>query len=39
MATETQNYVRTIGTRYAQSSGGVTLTTKTEAREAKANRK
>jgi soluble lytic murein transglycosylase-like protein len=37
---ETQNYVRTIGTRYAQSGGnGVTLTTKTEAREAKTNRK
>jgi soluble lytic murein transglycosylase-like protein len=40
---ETQNYVRTIGARYAQSgaggAGGVTLTTKTEAREAKANRK
>ncbi|MDT5270447.1 MAG: hypothetical protein QOH49_2633 [Acidobacteriota bacterium] len=37
---ETQNYVRTIGARYAQSGGnGVTLTTKTEAREAKANRK
>jgi soluble lytic murein transglycosylase-like protein len=37
---ETQNYVRTIGTRYAQSGGnGVTLTTKTEAREAKGNRK
>jgi soluble lytic murein transglycosylase-like protein len=34
---ETQNYVRTIGTRYAQSGGtGVTLTTKTEARGAKA---
>ena len=29
---ETQNYVRTIGTRYAQSGGnGLTLTTKTEA--------
>ncbi len=37
---ETQNYVRTIGARYAQSgAGGVTLTTKTEARETKANRK
>ncbi len=37
---ETQNYVRTIGTRYAQSGGsGVTLTTKTEAREARGNRK
>jgi soluble lytic murein transglycosylase-like protein len=38
---ETQNYVRTIGARYAQSggAGGVTLTTKTEAREAKTNRK
>ncbi len=37
---ETQNYVRTIGARYAQSGGnGVTLTTKTEAREAKGNRK
>jgi soluble lytic murein transglycosylase-like protein len=37
---ETQNYVRTIGTRYAQSGGnGVTLTGKTEARETKANRK
>ena len=39
---ETQNYVRTIGTRYAQSggTGGVTLTTKTEAREAQGgNRK
>ena len=37
---ETQNYVRTIGARYAQSgAGAVTLTTKTEAREAKANRK
>ncbi len=37
---ETQNYVRTIGARYAQSGGdGVTLTTKTEARETKANRK
>ena len=38
---ETQNYVRTIGTRYAQSggTGGVTLTGKTETREAKANRK
>ena len=37
---ETRNYVRTIGARYAQSGGsGVTLTTKTEAREAKGNRK
>jgi soluble lytic murein transglycosylase-like protein len=38
---ETQNYVRTIGARYAQSggTGGVTLTTKTEARGAKSNRK
>jgi len=37
---ETQNYVRTIGARYAQSGGnGVTLTTKTEAREALGNRK
>jgi soluble lytic murein transglycosylase-like protein len=37
---ETQNYVRTIGARYAQSGGnGVTLTTKTEAREVKGNRK
>jgi soluble lytic murein transglycosylase-like protein len=37
---ETQNYVRTIGTRYAQSGGtGVTLTGKTSEREAKANRK
>ena len=37
---ETQNYVRTIGARYAQSGGtSVTLTTKTEAREAKGNRK
>jgi soluble lytic murein transglycosylase-like protein len=38
---ETQNYVRTIGTRYAQSggNGGVTLTTKTEAREAKGGQK
>jgi soluble lytic murein transglycosylase-like protein len=37
---ETQNYVRTIGARYAQSgAGGVTLTTKTETRETKGNRK
>jgi soluble lytic murein transglycosylase-like protein len=37
---ETQNYVRTIGTRYAQSGGnGVTLTTKTEARGAKGGLK
>ncbi|HEX7958223.1 MAG TPA: lytic transglycosylase domain-containing protein [Pyrinomonadaceae bacterium] len=37
---ETQNYVRTIGTRYAQSGGGgVTLTTRTTEREAKANRR
>ena len=37
---ETQNYVRTIGTRYAQSGGtGVTLTGKTSEREAKGNRK
>ncbi|MBV8860093.1 MAG: transglycosylase SLT domain-containing protein [Acidobacteria bacterium] len=37
---ETQNYVRTIGARYAQSGGnGVTLTTKTEARAAKAGTK
>jgi soluble lytic murein transglycosylase-like protein len=36
---ETRNYVRTIGARYAQSgAGAVTLTTKTEAREAKGNR-
>jgi soluble lytic murein transglycosylase-like protein len=33
---ETRNYVRTIGTRYAQSGGnGFTLTTKTEARATK----
>ena len=37
---ETQNYVRTIGTRYAQSGGnGVTLTGKTSEREANGNRK
>src|SRR5215207_8282329 len=37
---ETQNYVRTIGARYAQSGGsGVTLTTKTEPRAAEGNRK
>jgi soluble lytic murein transglycosylase-like protein len=38
---ETQNYVRTIGARYAQSggTGGVTLTTRTEAREAKGGQK
>ena len=37
---ETQNYVRTIGSRYAQSGGtGVTLTGKTSGREANANRK
>ena len=37
---ETQNYVRTIGARYAQSgTSAVTLTTKTEAREAKGSRK
>ncbi|HEX8722698.1 MAG TPA: transglycosylase SLT domain-containing protein [Pyrinomonadaceae bacterium] len=37
---ETQNYVRTIGTRYAQSgTGGVALTGKTVEREAKARRK
>src|SRR5215204_3157552 len=37
---ETQNYVRTIGARYAQSGGtGVTLTGKTEARETKGNLK
>lgn len=37
---ETQNYVRTIGARYAQIGGnGVTLTTKTEARGAEGNRK
>ncbi len=38
---ETQNYVRTIGTRYAQSggTGGVTLTTKTEARGANGGTK
>ncbi|HEX8281794.1 MAG TPA: lytic transglycosylase domain-containing protein [Pyrinomonadaceae bacterium] len=37
---ETQNYVRTIGSRYAQSGGnGVTLTGKTSEREVKANRK
>jgi soluble lytic murein transglycosylase-like protein len=35
---ETQNYVRTIGTRYAQNSG-VTLTGKTSERETKGNRK
>jgi soluble lytic murein transglycosylase-like protein len=35
---ETQNYVRTIGTRYAQNSG-VTLTSKTTERETKGNRK
>ncbi|HEX8500313.1 MAG TPA: lytic transglycosylase domain-containing protein [Pyrinomonadaceae bacterium] len=38
---ETQNYVRTIGSRYAQSggTGAVTLTGKTSEREAKGNRK
>jgi soluble lytic murein transglycosylase-like protein len=38
---ETQNYVRTIGARYAQSggNGGVTLTTKTEGRAAKGDKK
>jgi soluble lytic murein transglycosylase-like protein len=37
---ETQNYVRTIGTRYAQSGGnGLTLTTKAGAREAKGGLK
>jgi len=37
---ETQNYVRTIGARYAQSGGnGVTLTTKTETRAAKGKGK
>ncbi|MBV9928280.1 MAG: lytic transglycosylase domain-containing protein [Acidobacteria bacterium] len=37
---ETQNYVRTIGSRYAQSGGnGVTLTTKTEARPTKGTQK
>ncbi|HJQ30891.1 MAG TPA: lytic transglycosylase domain-containing protein [Pyrinomonadaceae bacterium] len=37
---ETRNYVRTIGARYAQSGGnGFTLTTKTEAREAKGQKK
>jgi soluble lytic murein transglycosylase-like protein len=37
---ETQNYVRTIGARYAQSGGsGVTLTTKTAARPAKGTQK
>ena len=37
---ETQNYVRTIGTHYAQSGGnGLTLTGKTQEREAKGNRK
>ena len=37
---ETQNYVRTIGARYAQSGGnGVTLTTKTEARPTKGTKK
>jgi soluble lytic murein transglycosylase-like protein len=37
---ETRNYVRTIGARYAQGgAGGVTLTTKTEAREAKGQKK
>ncbi|HEX8556859.1 MAG TPA: lytic transglycosylase domain-containing protein [Pyrinomonadaceae bacterium] len=37
---ETQNYVRTIGARYAQSGGaGVTLTGKSAGREAKSNRK
>jgi soluble lytic murein transglycosylase-like protein len=35
---ETQNYVRTIGTRYAQQ-GGVMLTTKTSVREVEGNRK
>jgi len=34
---ETQNYVRTIGTRYAQS--GVSLTAKTSARPAKSKDK
>ncbi|MDT5295754.1 MAG: hypothetical protein QOJ76_2634 [Acidobacteriota bacterium] len=36
---ETQNYVRTIGTRYAQNGGGVTLTGKTYVREAQSPRK
>jgi soluble lytic murein transglycosylase-like protein len=37
---ETQNYVRTIGARYAQSGGsGVTLTTKTEGRATKGKGK
>jgi hypothetical protein len=37
---ETQNYVRTIGTRYAQSGGnGVTLTGKSSGREAKGSLK
>jgi soluble lytic murein transglycosylase-like protein len=37
---ETQNYVRTIGARYAQSGGsGATLTGKTSEREAKGKRK
>jgi soluble lytic murein transglycosylase-like protein len=37
---ETQNYVRTIGARYAQSGGGgVALTTKTVERETKGNLK
>jgi hypothetical protein len=37
---ETQNYVRTIGARYAQSGGnGVTLTTKTETRAVKGKGK
>jgi lysozyme len=35
---ETQNYVRTIGTRYTQN-GGVMLTGKTSAREAQDKRK
>jgi soluble lytic murein transglycosylase-like protein len=35
---ETQNYVRTIGTRYTQN-GGVMLTGKTSARATKSNRK
>jgi len=36
---ETQNYVRTIGTRYAQSGGGVMLTGKSVEREARGNRR
>jgi soluble lytic murein transglycosylase-like protein len=36
---ETQNYVRIIGTRYAQNASGVTLTGKTYVREAQNPRK